>query len=53
VTASLTGVGIDMIVYCVLVLLFRADLKVAIPTSVIVMAATSLMGTACTRRSAT
>jgi uncharacterized protein len=46
VTASLTGVGIDMILYCVLVLLFRADLKVAIPTSVIVMAATSLMGVA-------
>lgn len=44
VVASITGVGIDMIIYAVLVLLYRADLKVAIPTSVILMAFTSLIG---------
>jgi uncharacterized membrane protein YfcA len=44
--ASLTGVGIDMLLYVVLVLLARADLKIAIPTSVIVMAWTSLVGIA-------
>jgi uncharacterized membrane protein YfcA len=42
--ASITGVGVDMAIYCVLVLLCRADLKIAIPTSVILMAATSLVG---------
>ena len=46
ITASLTGVGIDMLLYTVLVLLYRTDLKVAVPTSVIIMAATSVMGTA-------
>ncbi|KAA5805542.1 sulfite exporter TauE/SafE family protein [Alkalicaulis satelles] len=44
VVASLTGVGIDMILYTVMVLYFRADLKVAIPTSVLLMAFTSLVG---------
>ncbi|GMV88722.1 MAG: hypothetical protein AMXMBFR81_16530 [Chthonomonas sp.] len=44
--AAATGVGIDMIIYILLVLLFRADLKVAIPTSVILMAFTSLVGVA-------
>ncbi len=42
--ASITGVGIDMILYAVMVLLMRADLKVAIPSSVIIMAFTSLVG---------
>lgn len=42
--ASVTGVGIDMILYAVMVLLMRADLKVAIPSSVIIMAFTSLLG---------
>ncbi len=42
--ASVTGVGIDMVIYCVLVLLCHADLKIAIPTSVVLMAATSLIG---------
>lgn len=46
VTTSLTGVGIDMLLYTVLVLLFRMDLKVAVPTSVIIMAASSVMGVA-------
>jgi uncharacterized protein len=42
--ASITGVGIDMVLYMVLVLLCQADLKIAIPTSVIIMAFTSLIG---------
>ena len=41
--ASITGVGIDMILYAVMVLLKRADLKVAIPSSVIIMAFTSVI----------
>lgn len=44
VVASMTGVGIDMVLYTVLVLLFRADLKIAIPTSVVIMAYTSVIG---------
>ncbi|MBK1882042.1 sulfite exporter TauE/SafE family protein [Luteolibacter pohnpeiensis] len=42
--AAITGVGIDMVLYAVLVLLCQADLKIAIPTSVIIMAWTSLLG---------
>lgn len=42
--ASVTGVGIDMVLYALLVLLCRADLKIAIPTSVVIMAFTSLVG---------
>jgi uncharacterized membrane protein YfcA len=44
--ASITGVGIDMVLYAVLVLLCQADLKIAIPSSVIIMAFTSLVGIA-------
>jgi len=44
--SSIVGVGIDMLVYILLVILFRADLKIAIPTSVILMALTSLIGVA-------
>lgn len=44
--ASVTGVGIDMILYAALILLRRADLKMAIPTSVLIMAFTSLVGIA-------
>jgi len=44
--ASITGVGIDMLIYMVLVLWCHADLKIAIPTSVVLMAFTSLIGTA-------
>ncbi|MBB5351294.1 putative membrane protein YfcA [Haloferula luteola] len=44
--AALTGVGIDMVIYAVLVLLCQADLKIAIPTSVILMAANSVIGVA-------
>ncbi|TYK65162.1 sulfite exporter TauE/SafE family protein [Colwellia echini] len=41
---SVTGVGIDMVIYAALVLLCRADLKIAIPTSVIIMAFASVYG---------
>ncbi|MBA2114401.1 sulfite exporter TauE/SafE family protein [Bremerella alba] len=44
VASSITGVGIDMMIYATLVLLYRADLKIAIPTSVVLMAFTSLVG---------
>lgn len=44
--ASVTGVGIDMVLYAALVLLCRADLKIAIPSSVILMAFTSIVGVA-------
>ena len=46
VAAAVTGVGIDMMLYAVLVLLYRSDLKTAVPTSVVVMAAASLLGIA-------
>lgn len=42
--SSITGVGIDMILYATMVLLFQADLKVSTPSSVIVMAFTSVVG---------
>lgn len=41
---AVTGVGIDMVLYAALVLLCRADLKIAIPTSIVIMAFTSLLG---------
>lgn len=41
---AITGVGIDMMIYAVLVLLRQADLKIAIPTSVIIMAFNSVLG---------
>ncbi len=41
---SVTGVGIDMVIYAALVLLSRVDLKVAIPTSVVIMAFSSVVG---------
>jgi uncharacterized protein len=44
IVSSITGVGIDMVIYAVLVLLYRSDLKIAIPTSVLLMAFTSLVG---------
>lgn len=37
IVAAITGVGIDMLIYAVLVLLFRADLRIAIPSSVILI----------------
>ncbi len=44
--ASVTGVGIDMLIYTLLVLVWRADLRIAVPSSVILMAFTSLTGIA-------
>jgi uncharacterized protein len=41
---AVTGVGIDMVLYAALVLLCRADLKIAIPTSVVIMGFTSALG---------
>ncbi len=41
---STTGVGVDMLIYIVLVLMCRADLRVAIPTSVVLMAYASVIG---------
>ena len=42
--ASITGVGLDMVLYCVLVLVYRADLRTAVATSVVAMAFGSLVG---------
>jgi uncharacterized membrane protein YfcA len=44
--ASMIGVGLEMLLYTVLVLLFRCDLKVAVPTAVCATAITSIVGTA-------
>jgi uncharacterized membrane protein YfcA len=44
VASGLTGVGIDMILYTLLVLVYRSDLRVAIGTSVMIMAINSLWG---------
>ena len=44
--ASVTGVGADMLLYSLLVLLFRADPRLAIPTAVCSMAFTSVVGVA-------
>ncbi len=45
VTASMIGVGVEMMLYTVLVLLYRCDLKAAVPTAVSAMAVGSLVGT--------
>jgi uncharacterized membrane protein YfcA len=42
--ASMIGVGLEMVVYTVLILAFRCDLKVAIPTAVCATAVTSVIG---------
>lgn len=42
--ASMIGVGVEMCVYTVMVLLFRADLKIAIPTAVCAAALASIEG---------
>lgn len=46
IATSLIGVGIEMLLYTTLVLLFRSDLKVAVPTAVSAMAIASVMGIA-------
>lgn len=45
ITTALTGVGVNMLLYTVLVLLYRMDLKIAVPTSVVLMAFGSVVGT--------
>jgi uncharacterized protein len=44
ILTSITGVGIDMTFYTALIILFRADLKIAIPSAVVLMAYTSIVG---------
>jgi len=44
--ASMIGVGVEMCVYTVMVLVFRADLKIAIPTAVSAAALASVEGAA-------
>ena len=44
--AAVAGVGADMLLYCILVLAFRADARLAIPTAVALMAFTSLVAVA-------
>ena len=44
VMASMIGVGVEMAVYTVMVLVFRADLKIAIPTAVSAAALASVQG---------
>ena len=44
--ASLIGVGVEMCVYTLMVLVFRADLKIAIPTAVCAAALASIEGAA-------
>ncbi len=45
--ACVIGVGADILLYGTLVLLYHTDIKVAIPTSVILMAFTSVAGAGC------
>lgn len=42
--ASVTGTGVEMMLYTALVLLYRCDLKIAVPTAVSAMAVTSVIG---------
>jgi len=44
--ASLIGVGTEMCVYTVLILLYRCDSRIAVPTAVSAMAVTSMIGLA-------
>jgi len=45
--ASVIGVGADILLYGVLVLLYHADIKIAVPSAVILMASTSVVGAGC------
>jgi uncharacterized membrane protein YfcA len=45
--SAIIGVGADILLYGTLVLLYHADVKVAIPTAVVLMAFTSVVGAAC------
>jgi uncharacterized membrane protein YfcA len=44
IIASIIGVGVEMILYIALVLMYRCDLKIAVPTAVSAMAVTSVVG---------
>ncbi len=44
VVSSIIGIGIEMVLYTVLVLRYRCDLKAAVPTAVCMGGITSLMG---------
>lgn len=44
IVASIIGLGVEMALYTVLVLRYRCDLKIAVPTAVSAMAVTSVMG---------
>lgn len=44
--ASVTGVGLEMLIFCALVLMRGADVRTAIPTGVMLMAFTSVIGLA-------
>ncbi|MEM7352951.1 MAG: sulfite exporter TauE/SafE family protein [Acidobacteriota bacterium] len=46
VVSAVTGVGINMLLYMVLVMLLRSDARIAIPTSVLAMAALAITGIA-------
>lgn len=48
VASALTGVGIDMIAYLVLMLAYRVDLRIAVATSVVLMAYASILGSVVT-----
>lgn len=43
---ALVGAGLDLVLFIALVVLFRCDLRVAVPSSVVVMAYGSVLGTA-------
>ncbi len=45
-SAALTGVGVDMVIYTALVLLYRCEVRRAVSTSVILMAFNSIVGAA-------
>jgi len=46
IIASVVGNGVDMFLYIALVLLYRCDLKIAVPTAISAMAVTSVIGVA-------
>jgi len=46
IIASIIGVGVEMALYTVLVLSYRSDMKIAVPTAVSGMAVASVMGVA-------
>ncbi len=46
IIASFIGVGVELSLYTTLILLYRCDLKIAVPTAVSAMAMTAIMGVA-------